>query len=115
MFQSKKFTRTVAFKTTQAPSYTVCESPLAEAQPASSTQPPSRHPRRFRTPQRCTMGSQYYDEPHGSPTAGTSVPKLRLSGRWLEHCGFAVGDELQITVGRGVLLVSRRNAEGSGD
>jgi len=38
---------------------------------------------------------------------GRAVPRLRLSGRWLERCGFAaVGDALQVTVGNGLLLIS---------
>lgn len=64
--------------------------------------------RRSRTPKRCTMGHQYYDERRGEQVLGYAVPKLRLSGRWLEQCGFAVGDVLQVTVGRGLLLISRR-------
>lgn len=54
------------------------------------------------------MGFQYYDERHDEQVVSRAVPKLRLSGRWLEQCGFSVGDDLQVTVGRGVLLVSRR-------
>ncbi len=61
----------------------------------------------FRIPERVTMSYQHYDVRRAEDTVGCAVPKLRLSGRWLEHCGFAVGDALQITVGRGVLLISR--------
>ncbi|MCD7099066.1 type I toxin-antitoxin system SymE family toxin [Stenotrophomonas sp. MMGLT7] len=43
---------------------------------------------------------------------GRAVPRLRLSGRWLEQCGFAVGDAQQVTVGRGLLLISRGNGGG---
>jgi hypothetical protein len=52
------------------------------------------------------MGHQYYEH-HDNQVAGYAVPKLRLSGRWLERCGFAIGDVLQVTVGRGILLISR--------
>lgn len=64
-----------------------------------------------RMPKRCTMGYLYYDERRGEQIVGRAVPKLRLSGRWLERCGFAVGDALQVTVGNGLLLISR----GKGD
>ena len=47
---------------------------------------------------------------HDERVVSRPVPKLRLSGRWLEQCGFAVGDDLQVTVGRGMLLVSRRRS-----
>lgn len=60
-----------------------------------------------RIPRRCTMGYLYYDERRGQQVVGRAVPKLRLSGRWLERCGFAVGDALQVTVGNGLLLISR--------
>jgi len=61
-----------------------------------------------RMPRRCTMGYLYYDERRGEQVVGRAVPKLRLSGRWLERCGFAVGDALQVTAGNGLLLISRR-------
>jgi toxic protein SymE len=69
---------------------------------------------RFRTPTRCTMSWLYYEGWRGEQRVGYQVPRLRLSGRWLEACGFAVGDELQVTVGRGMLLVSRRRTPGKG-
>ncbi|WP_236621824.1 SymE family type I addiction module toxin [Luteimonas huabeiensis] len=66
----------------------------------------------FRTPVRCTMGYHYYDERRGDQVVGCAVPQLRLSGRWLAEHGFAVGDDLQVSVGRGVLLISRRRQAG---
>jgi toxic protein SymE len=63
---------------------------------------------RFRTPTRCTMSSVYYEGWRGEQQVSYQVPKLRLSGRWLEACGFAIGDDLQVTVARGMLLISRR-------
>ncbi|PPT82334.1 alginate O-acetyltransferase [Xanthomonas arboricola pv. zantedeschiae] len=53
------------------------------------------------------MSYQHYDVRRAEDVIGCAVPKLRLSGRWLEYCGFAVGDALRVTVGRGVLLISR--------
>ena len=70
--------------------------------------PPSASSGWARMPKRCTMGYLYYDERRGQQVVGRAVPKLRLSGRWLERCGFAVGDALQVTVGDGLLLISRR-------
>ncbi|MCL1500320.1 type I toxin-antitoxin system SymE family toxin [Xanthomonas nasturtii] len=61
----------------------------------------------FRIPERVTMSCQHYDVRRAEDVVGCAVPKLRLSERWLEHCGFAVGDALQVTLGRGVLLISR--------
>ncbi|MCD9032965.1 type I toxin-antitoxin system SymE family toxin [Luteimonas sp. Y-2-2-4F] len=79
------------------------------------TPPPTEEERRrlanrprSRTPVRCTMGYQYYDEWQGEQMVGCAVPKLRLSGRWLAEHGFEVGDDLQVSVGQGVLLISRR-------
>ena len=74
--------------------------------PPSSTPPASSGWARM--PRRCTMGYLYYDERRGQQVVGRAVPKLRLSGRWLERCGFAVGDALQVTAGNGLLLISRR-------
>lgn len=74
-------------------------SPLSSPPPASSGW--------ARMPKRCTMGYLYYDERRGEQVVGRAVPRLRLSGRWLERCGFAVGDALQVTVGNGLLLISR--------
>ena len=73
--------------------------------PPSSTPPASSG--WVRMPKRCTMGYLYYDERRGEQIIGRAVPRLRLSGRWLERCGFAVGDALQVTVGNGLLLISR--------
>nr|WP_291188555.1 SymE family type I addiction module toxin [Dokdonella sp.] len=38
----------------------------------------------------------------------SGAPRLRLGGRWLEQFGFSVGDDLQVTAGQGLLLISRR-------
>lgn len=117
----KRPARPATPKPTRKPRRTTCKLTLAEDPPVTIVPPPASiapdkpasPPRRgFRTPQRCTMGSQYYDERHGERILSCAVPKLRLTGRWLEQCGFAVGDELQVTVGRGVLLVSRRKGDG---
>ena len=64
-----------------------------------------------RMPRRCTMGYLYYDERRGQQVIGRAVPRLRLSGRWLERCGFAVGDALQVTVGNRLLLISRSTSD----
>ncbi|WP_231104342.1 SymE family type I addiction module toxin [Xanthomonas graminis] len=81
------------------------------AQPAATDASPFVTPAasrlRFRVPERCTMGYQHYDVRRAEDIVGCAVPKLRLSGRWLEQYGFAVGDALRVTVGRGVLLISR--------
>ncbi len=62
---------------------------------------------RFRTPTRCKMGALGYEGWQGDRLVTCNVPKLRLSGRWLQACGFAVGDELQVSVGDGVVTISR--------
>lgn len=117
MTRRKSPARTAVLKSPSKPRRTRCvwtiaeDSPATEAAPSVSPSPAKlpRPPRRgFRIPHRCTMGFQYYDERHDEQIVSRPVPKLRLSGRWLEQCGFAVGDDLQVTVGRGVLLVSRR-------
>ncbi len=117
MTHRKSAARTAASKPPRKPRRARCvwtiaeDSPTREAAPPTPRPPakPPRPPRRgFRIPHRCTMGFQYYDERHDEQIVSRPVPKLRLSGRWLEQCGFAVGDDLQVTVGRGMLLVSRR-------
>ncbi|MEL1263421.1 SymE family type I addiction module toxin [Pseudoxanthomonas putridarboris] len=121
MTQRKSFARTTAPKSTRKPRRATCKLTLAEDPPVTDApqpvllvpaKPASPPSPRHRTPQRCTLGAQYYDERHGERTIGRAVPKLRLAGRWLEHCGFAVGDQLHVTVGRGVLLVTRRRQDG---
>ena len=77
--------------------------------PPSST--PSASSGWARMPRRCTMGYLYYDERRGQQVVGRAVPRLRLSGRWLERCGFAVGDALQVTAGNGLLLISRSTSD----
>lgn len=54
------------------------------------------------------MGESCYESWQGDRRVTHGVPQLRLSGRWLEACGFAIGDDLQISVGRGLLLIGRR-------
>ncbi|MBN6150467.1 type I toxin-antitoxin system SymE family toxin [Xanthomonas sp. AmX2] len=58
-----------------------------------------RAPRRPRPPQQCTIGS-------GPGANDTSVPAVRLSGRWLEELGFAIGQKVHVRVRRGELVVS---------
>ncbi|WP_230940284.1 SymE family type I addiction module toxin [Xanthomonas translucens] len=86
------------------------DTPVAE-QPAtaeaSAFVTPAASRLRFRVPEHCTMGYQHYDVRRAEDVVGCAVPKLRLSGRWLEQYGFSVGDALRVTVGRGVLLISR--------
>lgn len=117
MTRRKSPVRTAAPKSPRKPRRTRCVWTIAEDPPATEAaspeplppaKPPGPQRRHFRIPHRCTMGFQYYDERHDEQVVSRPVPKLRLSGRWLEQCGFAVGDDLQVSVGRGVLLVSRR-------
>lgn len=119
MTRRKPPARTAASKSSRKLRRARCVWTIAEDPPATEAAPPEPPPpakhsrpqrRRFRIPHRCTMGFQYYDERHDEQVVSRPVPKLRLSGRWLEQCGFAVGDDLQVTVGRGVLLVSRRRS-----
>lgn len=115
MTRRKPPARTAAPKSSRKPRRARCVWTIAEDPPAREAAPPAKPPRpqrrRFRIPQRCTMGFQYYDEHHDEQVVSRAVPKLRLSGRWLEQCGFSVGDDLQVTVGRGMLLVSRRRSD----
>lgn len=117
MSRSKEVTRVSTVASNRSPSrheasaprmidsapFTVLFSPPPSTPPASSG--------RARRPRRCTMGYLYYDEGRGQQIVGRAVPKLRLSGRWLERCGFAVGDALQVTVGNGLLLISRSTSD----
>lgn len=41
------------------------------------------------------------------------VPFLRLSGRWLEQCGFAIGARYYVTVAKGKLILTLAKPDGS--
>jgi hypothetical protein len=41
------------------------------------------------------------------------VPFLRVSGRWLEQCGFAIGARYYVTVAQGKLMLTLAEPEGS--
>ena len=120
MSRLKQATRVPSFVSEAAPRR---KRPLHDLSPLAApdwfsetfTPPPTEEERRrlanrprSRAPVRCTMGYQYYDEWQGEQVVGRAVPKLRLSGRWLAEHGFEVGDDLQVSVGQGVLLISRR-------
>jgi hypothetical protein len=66
----------------------------------------------YRIPSRCKLGFTYYDVRRGEDLVGRAVPSLKLSGRWLELCGFQVGDELAISTEQGSLVLSRRPPAG---
>jgi len=41
------------------------------------------------------------------------VPFLRVSGRWLEQCGFAIGTRYYVTVSQGKLMLTLAEPDGS--
>ena len=41
------------------------------------------------------------------------VPFLRVSGRWLEECGFAIGARYYVTVAKGKLILTLAEPDGS--
>jgi hypothetical protein len=41
------------------------------------------------------------------------VPFLRVSGRWLEQCGFAIGTRYYVTVAQGKLMLTLAQPDGS--
>jgi hypothetical protein len=41
------------------------------------------------------------------------VPFLRVSGRWLEQCGFAIRKRYYVTVAHGKLMLTLANPDGS--
>jgi hypothetical protein len=41
------------------------------------------------------------------------VPFLRVSGRWLEQCGFAIGTQYYVTVSQGKLMLTLVQPAGS--
>ena len=43
------------------------------------------------------------------------VPFLRVSGRWLEQCGFAIGTRYYVTVAQGKLMMTIAEPDGSDD
>jgi hypothetical protein len=111
-FNSTNFTPPKAASASRTPKRRArsADTQAAEHPAATDASPfvtPAASRLRFRVPERCTMGYQHYDVRRAEDIVGCAVPKLRLSGRWLEQYGFAVGDALRVTVGRGVLLISR--------
>lgn len=66
----------------------------------------------YRIPSRCKLGFTYYDVRRGEDVIGRAVPSLKLSGRWLELCGFEVGDELAISAEQGSLVLRRQPTAG---
>jgi len=43
------------------------------------------------------------------------VPFLRVSGRWLEQCGFAIGARYYVTVAKGKLILTLAEPDGSNE
>ena len=43
------------------------------------------------------------------------VPFLRVSGRWLEQCGFPIGARYYVTVAHGKLMLTIADPDGSDD
>lgn len=43
--------------------------------------------------------------PLASTSSGHIVPELRLCGLWLEQSGFKIGEQVQITVKEGQLII----------
>jgi len=43
------------------------------------------------------------------------VPFLRVSGRWLKQCGFAIGARYYVTVAQGKLMLTLAEPDGSDD
>jgi len=59
-------------------------------------------------PVQCTVGSARYEYLHETRgKVSCRVPQLRLAGRWLEACGFRVGDVLRLSVEEGALVLTR--------
>jgi hypothetical protein len=44
--------------------------------------------------------------PQGIRTSSTVVPHLRLTGHWLEQAGFAIGQQVTVTVQHGKLVIT---------
>lgn|ERR1051325_2357608 len=73
--------------------------------PAPSAEP---KPRPARVPQTLTMTTRRINR-DSEPTA--VVPYLRMSGRWLEECGFAIGAGVQVIAERGRIVLTSADVE----
>ena len=62
-------------------------------------QPPAHNARK--KPRRLTIGRT------GPGWPRPNVPYLRLSGRWLERAGFAIGRSVRVEVNEGRLLIEQ--------
>ena len=58
-------------------------------------------------PRRLKIGYHYYDRRRDGHCGGSrTVPFLRLSGDWLEHAGFTVGQHVRVQItNRRIVLV----------
>lgn len=89
--------------------YTVLAQRLEEYAATLKPLPPLR-PRSARRPETCTVASTYYEARRGE-SRDFLIPSLRLSGKWLEDIGFAIGAKVRVEVEAGALKLTVVPAE----
>lgn len=90
------------------PAASTPQAPPADALPRLAPRPP-----RFKTPRLLKMSSRAWRTAAISPEV--RVPYLRLSGRWLEELGFAIGDAVLVSVEQGRVILTNSAAAMPGD
>jgi len=84
--------------------YTVLAKRLEEHAATLKPLPPPR-PRSARRPDVCTVAYTHY-EARRDESSDVRIPSLRLSGKWLEEMGFAIGARVRVEVEAGVLKLT---------
>jgi toxic protein SymE len=89
--------------------------PSHNASTATAEKPTTNAPRRDRRKKdiRTLTVSMLLRQRSSTRSGHDRVPFLRVSGRWLEQCGFAIGARYHVTVAQGKLLLTLAEPDGS--
>jgi hypothetical protein len=90
--------------------------PSYGASTATAEEPTTNAPRRDRPKEdiRTLAVSMLLRQRSSGRSGHDRVPFLRVSGRWLEQCGFAIGARYYVTVAQGKLMLTLAAPDGSG-
>jgi hypothetical protein len=87
------------------------------ASTATAKEPTTNAPRRERRTKdiRTLTVSMLLRQRSSRRSGHDRVPFLRVSGRWLEQCGFAIGARYYVTVAQGKLMLTLAEPDGSNE
>src|SRR4051794_6370846 len=91
--------------------------PSRIARPATAEELTTNAPRRKRRKKaiRTLTVSMLLRQRSSTRSGHDRVPFLRVSGRWLEQCGFAIGARCYATVAQGKLMLTLAEPDGSNE